>query len=369
MSRPTGPYTLGEIAQALGIAAEGDTELLINGAAEPGDSGPDHLAIATTPVYAERLAQGSARAALLWEGADWRALGLDGAICPSRPRYALSSLTARFDPGPGFAPVRHPSAVIDPGAELAPDVTVGALAVIEAGARIGAGAVIGPQAYVGADAVIGPGALLREGVRIGARVSIGARFTAQPGAVVGSDGFSFVTPEVSDVERARASLGEETGGASAQPWSRIHSLGAVSIGEDVEIGANACIDRGTIRDTVIGDGTKIDNLVQIAHNVVIGRHCLFAGQVGIAGSTVVGDHVVMGGQVGVADNLTIGGNVVVAAGSKVLSNVPAGRVMMGYPATKMDAQVESYKALRRLPRLFRDVAALKKAVSKPGASD
>jgi UDP-3-O-[3-hydroxymyristoyl] glucosamine N-acyltransferase len=141
------------------------------------------------------------------------------------------------------------------------------------------------------------------------------------------------------------------------------------VGDDVEIGANSCIDRGTIRDTVIGDGTKLDNLVQIGHNVVVGRDCLFAGQVGVAGSTRIGDHVVLGGQVGVADNLRVGDNAVIAAGSKVLSNVPAGRVMLGYPATRLDAQVDSYKALRRLPRLFRDVAALKKAVSNADGSD
>ncbi|RBI84930.1 UDP-3-O-(3-hydroxymyristoyl)glucosamine N-acyltransferase [Rhodosalinus halophilus] len=363
------PHTLGELARALGLQVHGDPDLTITGAAEPAAAGPEELALASTPAYAEALARGRARAAMLWDGADWRALGLAGALCPARPRFAMAGLTAALDPGPGFAPGRHPSAVVDPRAEIGPDVSIGPLAVIEAGARIGAGAVIGPQCYVGADAAVGPGALLREGVRIAARVRIGARVVAQPGCVVGGDGFSFVTPSEAGVEQARAALSGEVAPAPAQSWERIHSLGAVSVGDDVEIGANSCIDRGTIRDTVIGDGTKLDNLVQIGHNVVVGRDCLFAGQVGVAGSTRIGDHVVLGGQVGVADNLQVGDNAVIAAGSKVLSNVPAGRVMLGYPATRLDAQVDSYKALRRLPRLFRDVAALKKAVSKADGSD
>lgn len=356
-------HTVSEIAAALGLRAEGDGSITVSEVAEPADARPDSLALAMTPEFAEKLARGKARAAMLWDGADWRGYGLQAAICAPRPRYALSALSARFDPGTGVAPGIHPTAVIDPTAELGRDVTVGPLTAIGPEARIGDGSVIAGHCQIGWRAVLGAGALLHPGVRIGARVRIGDRFIAQPNAVVGGDGFSFVTPEMSAAERARASLGSAVT-AATQPWARIHSLGGVTIGDDVELGAGSCIDRGTVRDTRVGSGCKFDNLVQIGHNVVLGRDCLICAQVGIAGSSIIGDGTVMGGKSGVADNLTVGARVVLGGGTIVLSNVPDGRVMLGYPATRMDSHIESYKGLRRLPRLFRDVAALKKAVSK-----
>lgn len=361
-------YTVKEIAAALGAEAFGATDLRVAAVAEPAMAGPDDLALAMSPKYAEGLPQGRARAAMLWAGADWQAMGLQAAIVAPRPRFAMAGLSALMDKGEGFGAGIHPSAVIDPSAQIGADVAIGPLAVIGPRAVIGDGAVIGPQCYVGADAVLGAGAFLREAVRLGARVRIGARFFAHPGAVVGADGFSFVTPEPSGVEKARASLGDQ-GEVAAQSWARIHSLGSVSIGDDVELGANSCIDRGTVRDTRIGDRVKFDNLVHIGHNVVIGNDCLICGQVGIAGSTVVGNNVVLAGQTGVGDNLFIGDNVITGGATKVMSNVPAGRVMLGYPAVKMDSHIESYKALRRLPRLFRDVATLQKAVFKRDDSD
>jgi UDP-3-O-[3-hydroxymyristoyl] glucosamine N-acyltransferase len=359
-------YTIKEIATALGAEAVGDASLQISGAAEPGLAGPDQLALAMNPKYADGLAKGQAQAAMLWAGADWQALGLKAALFPARPRYAMAGLTKKLDRGQGFAPGIHPSAVIDETAQLGANVSVGPLAIISAGARIGAGSVIGPHCFVGMDVVIGKGAYLREQVSIGARVTIGDNFMAQPGARIGGDGFSYVTPDPSAVENVRHTLGDQ-GTAEAQAWTRIHSLGAVSIGDDVEIGMGATIDNGTIRDTRIGNGSKLDNQVHLGHNVVIGQHCLICGQVGIAGSAVLGDNIVLGGQAGVSDNITIGNGVIAGGGTKLMSNVPAGRTMLGYPATQMDRQVESYKAVRRLPRLLRDVAALKLAVLKPGS--
>ena len=222
--------------------------------------------------------------------------------------------------------------------------------------------------FVGVDVTIGQGAFLREMVSIGARVRIGDRFICQPGTRIGSDGFSFVTPEVSSVENVRKTMGDR-GDAQAQSWIRIHSLGSVVIGDDVELGANCTIDNGTIRDTEIGNGCKFDNQVHLGHNVKVGNDCLFAGQSGVSGSVVFGNNVVMGGQCGVADNVFVGDGVIAAGGTKILSNVPAGRVMMGYPAVKMETHTEIYKAQRRLPRVLRDVEALKKAVSKLGPSE
>ncbi|GHG81377.1 UDP-3-O-(3-hydroxymyristoyl)glucosamine N-acyltransferase [Pseudodonghicola xiamenensis] len=361
-------YTIEEIAQALGFETRGDASLRVTRAAEPGAAGPDDLALAMSPRYAEALGQGKARAAMVWPDADWQALGLSAVILAPRPRMAMSGLTRMMDRGQGFAAGIHPSAVIDPTAELGEGVAVGPLAVIAAGAKIGAGSLIGPHCYIGWDAEIGENAFLREMVSIGARVKIGDRFMAQPGARIGNDGFSYVTPEVSGAENVRKTMGDQAG-AKAQAWVRIHSLGAVRIGDDVEIGANATVDNGTIRDTQIGDGCKLDNLVHVGHNVRTGHDCLFAGQTGISGSVEIGNNVVLGGQTGVVDNIFIGDGVIAAGGTKILSNAPAGRVLMGYPGVKMETQTEIYKAQRRLPRLLKDIAALKKAVSKLGSTE
>ena len=361
-------YTVGEIAAALQLDVLGDPDIAITGLAEPRDAGPDDLALASSPKYADALGAGHARAALLWADADWEALGLEAAICPPRPRYTLSGLTALADPGHNFGAGIHPSAIIDPTAEIGADVSIGAGAVIGAEAHIGAGSGVGPLIFVGWGASLGPNAYLREHVSIGAKVRIGARFIAQPGARIGGDGFSFVTPEKSGVEEVRESLGDQ-GAATGQPWARIASLGAVVIGDDVEIGTNTAIDNGTIRPTRVGDRTKIDNLVHIAHNVVIGSDNLICGQVGIAGSTTVGNFCVFAGQVGLSDNITIGDRVVCGAASKVLSSIRDGKVMLGYPAVEMKAHLSAFKNVRRLPRILADVTALKKAVFKESSSD
>lgn len=361
-------FTIAQIADALGVRAEGETALTVSAVAEPADAGPDDLALAMKPEFAEQLSEGQARAAMLWDGADWKALGLRAALLAPRPRFAMSGLSAMMDPGAGYAPGRHPSAAIDPTANLADDVSVGPFAVIGPGVTIGAGSVIGAQVFIGQNTTIGQGALLHPGVKIGHSVTIGDRFIAHFGASIGADGFSFVTPEPSAAEKVRETLGDQ-GGATAQSYARIHSLGSVTVGDDVELGANSCIDRGTVRDTRIGNGCKFDNLAQVGHNVVIGNDCLICAQVGIAGSCRIGNNVVLGGQTGVSDNLFIGDNAITGGATKVLSNVPAGRVMLGYPAMKMDTQLDLYRQLRRLPRLMADVANLKKSVSKPDPSD
>lgn len=361
-------HSVAEIALALGAEAAGDTSIIISGVAEPADAGAGDLALALKPEFAAGLAKGAAEAAMLWPDADWQELGLKAAIFTPRGRLAMAGLTRMLDPGQRYGTGRHPSAQIDPTAELGSDVSVAAHAVIGPGARIGARSVIGPGVYVGAEAELGEDAILHAHVRIGARARIGARFIAQPGATVGFDGTSFVTEEASNVEQARSTLGE-VADAKSQEWVRIHSLGGVVIGDDVELGANTCVDAGTVRPTRVGTGTKIDNLCMVGHNVVIGEHCFFASMVGIAGSTRIGNHVVLGGQVGVSDNITIGDNVVAGGGTGIISKVPAGRVVMGYPAVKMETHLEMYKALRRLPRLMEQVAALQKAVSKSDGNE
>ncbi|WP_417248866.1 UDP-3-O-(3-hydroxymyristoyl)glucosamine N-acyltransferase [Celeribacter sp.] len=343
--------TISELAAALGAPFVGNGALTVARACEPQDAGKDDLALAMDPRFADAIAAGEARAAVLWADADAQALGLDAAILVGRGRLAMAGITAAFDKGLGLEDGIHPSAVIHPTAQVGANATIGPLVVIGAGAQIGANARIAAQVSVGAGVRIGDDALIHAGAKIGARAQIGHRIIIQPGAVIGADGFSFVTVEKSHVEEARESLGASVA-AEGQAWQRIASIGGVEIGDDVEIGANVTIDQGTIRATRIGSGSKLDNQVHIGHNVVVGKHCLLCGQVGIAGSTVLGDYVVMGGQAGAADNLTIGSGAIIGAGTGVLSNVPKGRSMMGYPAVAMQTHVEMYKSLRRLPRIL-----------------
>ncbi|MDB2551499.1 UDP-3-O-(3-hydroxymyristoyl)glucosamine N-acyltransferase [Paracoccus sp. (in: a-proteobacteria)] len=358
--------TVGELARALDAQGWGDLSLPVTGAAEPANTvpvGPEGglIAMAMAPKYADGLKPGSM--AILAQGMDPEEYGLRAAIFAPRPRLLLAGLTRTFDPGPDIAPGIHPTAVIDPTARIGAGAAIGAFVVIGADVVIGQGARIASHVSVGRGARLGREALLREGARIGHGVSAGDRLIMQPGAVIGGDGFSFVTPEESGIEEIRRSLGTRQGFVP-QHWTRIHSLGGVEIGDDVEIGANATIDRGTIRATRIGRGTKIDNLVQIGHNVVVGADCLLCGLVGIAGSSRVGDRVILAGQVGVSDNIEIGDDVIAGGATKIFSRVPAGRVILGNPAVKMETQMEIQKAVRRLPRFAQQLAKLQETVTR-----
>jgi UDP-3-O-[3-hydroxymyristoyl] glucosamine N-acyltransferase len=350
-------YTVDAIARATGLTLLGDGSLAVRRPAEPGTAGKDDLALAMSPGYAEALGRSQARAAVVWEGADWQGLGLAAALVAPLARVALAGITAHFQHPPDVGPGIHPSAVVEPGAEIGPGARIGPFVRVGAGARIGPGAVIGSHVSIGSDAVIGTRALLHAGVRIGARCAIGDRFVAQPNAVIGADGFSFEPPR--DGSPASAGAGIEAPADEAH-CLRIHSLGAVEIGDDVEIGAGTTIDRGTIASTRIAAGTKIDNQVQIGHNVRIGRHCLLCGQVGVAGSTVLGDRVILGGKVGVPDHVKIGSDVIVAAGSLIAGNIPDGAVFMGVPAVARGEALRQFSALRRLPRLVDQVAEIRR---------
>jgi len=355
-------HTIRDLARALGAEAFGALDLVVTGVAEPAAAGPSDLAMAMSPRYAGGLAQGAARAAVIGSGMDWQALELEAAIVAPRPRLAMAGVTRAMDGGPQIVPGIHPMALVDPTAEIGAGAAIGPFVVIGAGVVIGQGARIASHVSIAEGARLGDDVLILQGARIGARVVIGDRAILHPNCVIGADGFSFVTPEASQVETTRASLGRADAAVTPQSWTRIHSLGSVQIGDDVEIGANATVDRGTVADTTIGDGTKLDNMVHVGHNCRIGRDCLLCGQVGIAGSVKIGDRVVLGGQTGVADNLEIGSDVVTGASTIILSTVPPGRALLGYPAVRMETQVEMYKGLRRLPRLAKAVAEVQKAV-------
>lgn len=358
---------LHELAQLLDARLIGDGDLEIARPVPPAEvTGPGDLAVVLDPKAVANLKDSGARMALV--GADFK-LPEDLAaslILVGRPRYALAALTRTFDPGLGVVPGVHPSAVVAEDAELGPDVTIGPFCLVGAGARIGAGTVLTAHVSVGAGARIGAGGLLHDGVRVGARVVLGDRVIAQPNAVIGADGFSFATPEAGNVDNAREGKAITD---SISTIERIQSLGSVVVGDDVEIGAGSTIDRGTLSDTHIGRGTKIDNLVTVAHNVRIGEYCFLCGQAGIAGSSTLGDRVVLAGQVGVADHVTIGSDSVVAAGGGVGRDFPPKSLLYGYPAQHKEEAWEQLMNIRRLRHLYREVEQLRDQVARLGGQD
>ena len=351
-------YTIAEIAAATGLRAEGDAALVVAKPAEPAAAGPNDLALAMDKKHAESAAASRARAAVLWEGADWRALGFEAALFAARPKLGLAAVGDVFAYPPDIEPGVHPSAIVHPTAELGEDCRIGPFAVVGARARIGPRARIFGQATIGADAIIGADCLLHPGVRIGPRVVVGDRFFAQYNAVVGAEGYSYLAPDRSAAEAVQstreAKVRIKSGG-----FRRIESLGSVVIGDDVDLGAQSAIDRGTIADTTIGRGSKLDNQVMIAHNVRIGEDCMLSAQVGIAGSTLVGDRVVMGGKAGSADHCRIGSDVIIGGGGLVGSNVAPGQVMLGIPVIPRDKFIEQQMILRRLPRMKRHIEAMR----------
>lgn len=280
-------YRLGDIAKALGAELRGDPDVRVSGLATLQAAGPGHISFLANPSYAKYLTDTCASAVILSP-----AMAGDSpadVLLMDNPYLGYAQLSHWFDPEPVAAPGNHPSAVIDPAAKIAEDACIGPNAVIEAGADLGAKVVVGAGSVIGARARIGAGTVIRPRVTIGHDVVLGKRCHILSGAVIGSDGFGFAN---------------EKG-----IWHRIAQLGRVVLGDDVEVGANTTIDRGALDDTVIGDGVKLDNLIQIAHNVQIGDHSAMAAMVGIAGSTRIGRHCVFGGASGVAGHLEIGDQV------------------------------------------------------------
>jgi len=276
-------------------------------------------------------------------------LPLDSSVDPAanqlfllvkNPSVALAQLCARIEQSlwPRPAPGVHPTASVAPEARVAASATIGPLCIVEAGASIGERTHLQAQVFVGRDARIGNDCWLMPGVIVAATCELGQRVRLQPGVVVGSDGFGY----------------EFVAGRH----EKVPQVGSVLLGDDVEVGANTTIDRARFSRTVIGEGTKIDNLVQIAHNASIGRHCLICAQTGISGSTVVEDFVVLGGQVGIAGHLTIGKGAQCGAQSGVSADVPPGKFLNGTPAISYQLERRLVVLTGRLPGLFKRVDAL-----------
>ena len=342
--------SLRSIAEAIGGRAVGDGGFRVRRPRHPAEvENCFDLALAMDPRLEEALLKSGARAAVLSEGADWRALGLDGAVMVGHARFAMAGVTEVFARAPEIAAGVHSTAVVHPTAALGASVAIGPFAEVGAGARIGDRSRVLGNATIAAEASVGVDCLVHPGVRVGDRVRIGDRAIIHPNACIGVDGFSFLPPNIDRVAEAKAGrpAPPSDGGGRVR---RVHSLGSVRIGNDVEIGANCAIDRGTVADTVIGSGTKLDNLVHIAHNVRVGEHCLICGQVGVAGSAEIGDRCILGGQVGVGDHVVIGADCVIGGKAMVGRRVRAGRMLVGWASLERDEFHAVFRAIRRLAR-------------------
>jgi UDP-3-O-[3-hydroxymyristoyl] glucosamine N-acyltransferase len=349
---------LSEIATALQARLIGDGGIEIDRPVHPADAeSARDLALAMEPSALAALAESRARAALVVEGAKVPDGRLDGQIVVVRPRYAMANLLELFERPPHVERGIHPTASIAKGAVLGAEVAVGPFVYIGPGARIGKGTRILAHVTVGAEAVVGERCLFHPGVRVGERVVIGNRVILHNNASIGADGFSYATPERSSVETVK-----QTGSVAAtnRELTRINSIGTVILADDVEVGACSTIDRGTVSATRVGRNTKIDDLVMVGHNCVIGENCMLCGQSGLAGSCRVGDRVVLGGQVGVADHISIGDDCVIGGGTGIGRNVQPRSVLLGYPPLPPGEAHALFLNAMRLGRLFKDVEELKR---------
>jgi UDP-3-O-[3-hydroxymyristoyl] glucosamine N-acyltransferase len=349
-------YTTQTIAQALGGRLIGDGNILIERVAHPADIQSERdLALAVDGKLLPLLNDSRARAVIISHEADIEPGLIDACIVVDRPRLAMAKLTNLFIERVAVASGIHPTATIEDGAQLGENIAIGAYVYVGAGAVIGAGSTLHPHVYIGPGAVLGRDAFIYSGARIGAGVQIGDSCLIHFNASIGADGFSFVTPQAGSVESAKA-----TGAVTAtnRELVRIASLGTVIVGDDVEIGANTSIDRGTITATRIGNGTKIDNQVQIGHNVAIGENCMLCGRVAIAGSVVIGDRVVLGGATGVADHVKIGDDVVAMGMSGIAGNVLPRTIVGGIPAVPRERFVENLFHMGRLKNVIKKIEAL-----------
>jgi UDP-3-O-[3-hydroxymyristoyl] glucosamine N-acyltransferase len=320
---------LRDIADRLGCRLEGDDTIDIRRIAALEDAGPGDLTFFVNPKYAPELRSTRASAVILGE----RAEGAPCATLRARDPYvvfarAVELFADHWRPAQGV----HPSAFVADGAAIAPDASIGPFAVVGEGARVGARTIVYPHVVIGRHAEIGTDCLIHARVSVRERVRLGNRVVLQDGAVVGSDGYGF----------ARTAEGTHY---------KIPQIGGVVIEDDVEIGANTTIDRPAVGETRIAAGTKIDNLVQVAHGVAIGRNVLLAAQVGIAGSTILEDSVTLAGQVGVAGHLTIGKGTVATAQTGIPNSVEPGSLVSGFPAIPNRDWLKASAVFRKLPEL------------------
>ncbi len=329
--------TLGGIAAAIGAVLEGEGGVRVNAIATLEDAGPETLCYAASPRLLEQVRSCAADGFIV--GDDFPTLPGRNLLRLADPKLGFVRALELFRPDRRPEGV-HPAAVVATDVTLGEGVEIGPCAVIEAGAVIGsatrirAGAYVGPGARVGRDCDIGINAVLLDGTVVGDRCIL------HPGVVLGGDGYGYQWTE--------------------DHHHKIPQLGCVVLEDDVELGANTCIDRATLGETRIGRGSKFDNLVHIAHNNRIGEHVLLTGQVGVAGSSRIGDRVVAGGQAGIADHVIVGAGAQIGAQAGVIGNIDAGARVWGTPARPMQRVLREQAALGRLPETLRDLARQRK---------
>lgn len=332
---------LGDLALRLGGELIGDPAAVVTRIGPLAGATPATIAFVAHPRYRAQLATSAAGCVIVGPALRDAAAARGAALVCADPYLAFARLTQWWaatvrPPAPAGV---HPSAVVEPGAQIDPTASIGALAHVEAGARIAAGAVVGAQTHVGADATIGAGTRLASRVVVAAGCAIGVRGIVHSGAVIGADGFGFAPAD--------------------GRWEKIEPLGAVVIGADVEIGANTCIDRGTLDDTVIEDGVKLDNLVQIGHNVRVGAHSAFAGCVGVAGSARIGRHCSAGGGAIILGHLEIADHVTITAATVVTRSIRRPGTYSGsFPFDDNASWERNAATLKRLHALRERVRAL-----------
>jgi UDP-3-O-[3-hydroxymyristoyl] glucosamine N-acyltransferase len=329
--------TTAEIAQLLAGEVLGDANSKLTGLAAADMARPGDLTFAETDEYFAAAENSAATAIITGKNSVSQTKIL---IRVANPRIAFAKALAFFFPEPKFAAGIHPSAVIAASAQIDPTAHIGPHCTVGERVKLGAQCVLQSNNFVGDDAVLGEATNLFPNVTIYSRSQIGKRVRIHAGTVIGSDGFGYVFD--SGVHR------------------KVPQIGNILIGDDVEIGANVAIDRGALGSTVVGKGTKIDNLVHIAHNVEIGEHSILCGQVGIAGSAKLGNYVVLAGQVGVAGHLKIGNQVTIGSKSGVMHNIPDGQMWLGIPAQPDKQAKRIVIAIQRLPDLLKKIAAWEK---------
>ncbi len=336
------PVRLSDLATRLAAELIGDGEVVISGAAGLEHAGPGDITFLARPSLVGKLGQCEAAAVIVGPDVDVDRPALrvqDPYRVFARLLADLATPLERL-----FPPGIHPTAVVDPSADVADGVSLGPGVVVGQGCRVGAGSRLGPHVVLECDVTVGADCILFAHVVVRDRCRLGDRVILHPACVLGADGFGYL-PGPTGLEK-------------------IPQVGIVILEDDVELGAGTCVDRATTGTTVIGQGTKLDNMVQVGHNVKIGRHGVFSAQTGISGSCVIGDGVSMGGQVGVKDHLKVGDKAQVGAKSGLHKDVPDGAAVFGYPAMEAGDAMRIVTAMSRLPQLVRKVRDLERSLER-----
>lgn len=332
-------FTLGELAESVGGRVRGEADRKIDAVRALDRAGSTDLSFLTHGRYREQARESAAGAILTGPGNEDLSQDL---LIAENPYLALARVLERFEEGTAEPAAIHPTAAIAPGAEVAPSASVGAYAVVGDGTRVGNGARLGAHVVVGRDCRVGDDSVLHAGAVLYDRTQVGARCIVHSGAVLGADGFGYARSDAGAV--------------------KIPHRGRVVLEDDVEVGANSTIDRAMLEETRIGQGTKIDDLVMVGHNVTIGPGSTLVAQSGIAGSARLGRGVTVAAQSGAAGHLVVGDGAMIAAKSAAFKDIPAGEKQAGVPATDLGAWRRQQAIVARLPELLKRIRELEKAV-------